>query len=54
MLRLCSETTSAYRQGLGQGIIGWTKAAVAEEKRFVLFNNLHWGLRNFHLPEHFV
>ncbi|KAI8463256.1 MAG: hypothetical protein J3K34DRAFT_444580 [Monoraphidium minutum] len=51
---LLDETTSAYRQGLGQGIIGWTRTFVAHEKGFVLFNDAHWGLGNFHLPEHFT
>ncbi|KAI8462470.1 MAG: hypothetical protein J3K34DRAFT_448172 [Monoraphidium minutum] len=51
---LINETTSAYRNGLGQGIIGWTKNTVAGESRFMLFNDVYWGLNNFYLPEHFI
>ena len=51
--KLCSETTSAYRPGLGQDIIAWTREAV-EAKRFIVYNDKGWGLGDLHLPESFV
>lgn len=50
----CSETTSAYRDGLGQSIVGWTKDRVVRDKQFMVFNNDEWGLHNVYLREEFI
>lgn len=49
-----SETTSAYGSNLGPSIVGWTRAAVEHQKKFVVFNDEDWGLYKYNILESYM